>query len=187
MQYRVAIKTLAAAMLCTAAIAQPAPPSAPPSAPAQDKAEMQRHFAEMCLDRQAHAVGQLAYLEAKLALTDKQKPLFERWKKVKLATAKSADCAPPPEGEPSVVDQLKHEQKMLQSHLEELKAELPALEALAATLTPEQKKAFAPPGPHHRGPGDHGPGDRGPRDGGPDDHQPPGPPPPHGDGPPAGP
>jgi hypothetical protein len=131
-----------------------------------DKADMQRHAAEMCQDRKAHAVGEVAYLEAKLALSDKQKPLFERWKKIKLASANAAGCAPPPDSESSIIEALKGEEKFLHAQLETLKAELPALEALYGALDETQKKAFAPPhggpmGPgfdalQGRGPGGHG-------------------------------
>jgi hypothetical protein len=154
--------TAAAAMLfvSASALAQTPPPPEHPG-----KAEMQQHFADMCRDRQARTAGELAILETRLQLSDQQKLLFERWKKVKLGAAKSSDCMPPPDGEPTIVDRLKNEEKLLRARLDELKAEQPALEALFASLTPEQKKAFAPP--HHpghdrpgpmRGPGDHGPG-----------------------------
>jgi hypothetical protein len=114
-------------------------------ASAQDAPDMAQHrFAEMCIDRQARAAGALAYLEARLALTDKQQPQFERWKKIKLASVKEADCSPPPTGAPSIVDGLKHEEKMLRARLAEVKAETPALEALLAVLSPEQKNAFRP-------------------------------------------
>lgn len=161
----------AAAILCfsSAAVAQPLPP---PDKHMPEKAEMQRHMIEMCQDRKAHTAGELTYLETKLALNDKQKPLFERWKKVKLAEANAIDCALPPEGEPSLVDQLKHEEKFLHARLDSLKAELPTLEAFYATLSDDQKKVFRPappPGAKHGGPmmghGPDGHGDPG--------HQPP--------------
>ena len=160
-------KFLAVALLClsSAAAAQPTPPA---DKPMPDKAEMQRHMAEMCQDRKAHAAGELTYLETKLALSDKQRPLFERWKKIKLAEANAAECAvpPPPDGEPSLVDQLKQEEKFLHARLDSLKAELPALDAFYASLSDAQKKAFRPappPGAHRggpmmgRGPAGHGP------------------------------
>lgn len=160
-------KFFAAAAICLAgaAVAQPAPQ---PGKPGPDKAEMQRHAAEMCQDFRAHAVGEMAYLEAKLALTDKQKPLFERWKKIKLGAVASAECPMPPDGEPSFIDQMKHEEKMLRNRLDTLKVELPAMEALYASLSDEQKHAFHPAPPPRggmRGPGMKGPGKDGPMDG----------------------
>jgi hypothetical protein len=127
------LKSLAAAMFCTTvAVAQDAPPS-----------DATKHrFTDMCIDRQAEATGALAYLEARLALTDQQQPLFERWKKIKLASVRDADCLPPPASELSIIDSLKHEEKMLRARLAEMKAETPALEALIAVLTTEQKNAF---------------------------------------------
>lgn len=154
MKYPPVLKSLAAVVLCTtAALAQDQP------------ADMQRVFGEICADRQARVAGSLAYLEVTLSLTDKQQPLFERWRKIKFASIKEADCTPP-STEPSIIDSMKHEEKMLRTRLAELKAETPALEALIAVLTPEQKKAFRPQGhpplpppdraPHHEAgePGD---------------------------------
>ncbi len=139
--YRIMGSVVMAALCTTAALAE--------DAPAADKGDMQRRFAEMCIDRQAQAAGEMAYLETRLALTNAQKPLFERWKKVKLATA--GDCEPPPRQEPAIVERLKHEQAMLRRRLDEVRTELPALEALAAVLTPEQTKRFDG-GPHRRVP-----------------------------------
>ncbi len=146
----------ATAMLFVAGTALAQTPPAPPPNHPPAKAMMTDRFAEMCRDRPARAAGEVAALETRLQLTEKQRPLFERWKKVKLAGAKSADCTPPSNDAPSVLDALKHEETMLRQRLDELKAEQPALEALFASLTGEQKKAFVPPA-HHRGPGRPGP------------------------------
>lgn len=150
---------IAAICLTGAAIAQPAPPDGHGFGEhGPNKAEMAKFAAQMCQDRKAHVVGELAFVETKLALSDKQKPLFEHWKKVKLAEANGEECAPPPEGKPSIVDHLKREEKFLQVQLANVKAELPVLEALYASLSEEQKKAFAPP-PPPGGPNGHGPHD----------------------------
>lgn len=185
MKYRIPAMALAAVLFAAgSAGAQTPEPSHP------DKADLQRHFVEMCQDRLARATGEIAFLETKLGLTEQQMPLFERWKKIKLNAAKQADCTPPPDGEPSIVDRLKREEKMLRQRLDELKAEQPALEALVASLSAEQKNAFAPPhgfgpgAPHPGGPGlDHrrGPGADRPHGEGPgdDEHGAPPPPPEH--------
>ena len=155
MTYRFSAITLTAFVLSAGAALAQMPPTPPFDSGPPDKAEMQRHFAEMCQDRLAHVTGDLAFLEAKLALTELQKPLIERWKKIKLNAAKVADCTLPAEGKPSLVDGLKREEKMLRQRLEDLKTELPALEALAASLSDDQKEAF---GRQHRPPhwgGDH--------------------------------
>jgi hypothetical protein len=146
------ILSAATAMLFVAGTAMAQTPPAPPPDHPSARAMMKDRFAEMCRDRPARTAGEVAALEVRLQLTEKQKPLFERWKKVKLAAARSADCTPPSNDAPSIVDVLKHEETMLRQRLDELKAEQPALEALFASLTDEQKKAFMPP-PHHRGPG----------------------------------
>lgn len=160
-------KFLAAAMLSLSSATAAEPPMGERAA---DKADMQRHADEMCQGRKAHAAGELAYLETRLTLSDKQKPLFERWKKITLASANTAECAPPPDGPPSIIEALKGEEKFLQARIETLKAELPALEALYASLNDTQKKAFAPPphggpmapdGPQGRGPFGHGPAGHG--------------------------
>jgi hypothetical protein len=162
MTFRFPATTLTALVLSAGTALAQMPPAPPFEKGLPDKAEMQRHFAEMCHDRLAHVTGDIAFLEVKLALTDPQKPLFERWKKIKLTAAKAGDCAPPPEGKPSLTDPLKHEEKMLRQRLDELKAELPALEALAASLSDGQKEAFARRGPHWGG-NHHGPDRNGPK------------------------
>jgi len=162
MTYHFHAITLTALVLSAGAALAQVPPAPPFDKGPPDKAEMQRHFAEMCQDRLAYVTGDIAFLEAKLALTDAQKPLFERWKKIKLNAAKAGNCTPPPDGKPSLVDGLKREEMMLRQRLVELKAELPALEALAASLSDDQKAAFGRRGPHwggdhHRGPEWDGP------------------------------
>ncbi len=122
-----------------------------------DKAEMQKHFEQMCSDRYARTVGEMAFLEVRLALSDKQRPLFDRWKSVKLASAKArlSECAAhrPPDKPPSIVDLMKLEESNIRARLDDLEAEMPALEALFNSLGDEQKQAFeggdpmAPMGP----------------------------------------
>ena len=171
MQSRTVIPFLASlALSASAALAQDAPP-APPAAQTMESAhdpmrgpmhmnkeEFAKHHAQMCSDRFAHDVGDLAYLETKLALGDKQRVLFDRWRNVKLASAKvrAAECAALklPDKEPFIVEHLKQEEKMLQHRLDDLRAELPTLEALTASLNDEQKHAFAP---RHPGCGPEGP------------------------------
>jgi hypothetical protein len=171
MQSRTVIPFLASlALSASAALAQDAPP-APPAAQTMESAhdpmrgpmhmnkeEFAKHHAQMCSDRFAHDVGDLAYLETKLALGDKQRVLFDRWRNVKLASAKvrAAECAALklPDKEPFIVEHLKQEEKMLQHRLDDLRAELPTLEALTASLNDEQKHAFAP---RHPGFGPEGP------------------------------
>ncbi|HEY5346722.1 MAG TPA: Spy/CpxP family protein refolding chaperone, partial [Rhizomicrobium sp.] len=114
-----------------------------------DPAEMAARMKDMCADGYARAVGRLAYIETKLELTPAQKPLFARWKNVKLdaANARRGACA---DHTPQMADQHHHdilermtrEEDTLKHRLAELQAERPALEALINSLTPEQKHAF---------------------------------------------
>ena len=170
MQLRIIVPFLASLALCaSASLAQNASPAQAPGAwpgPGPmgagmriSKEDMAKHHAQMCSDRFADEVGELAYLETKLALTGKQKGLFDHWRNVKLASAKArtAECASltMPDKEPSFVEHVKQEEKMLQRRLDDLQAELPTLEALTASLNDEQKHALAPPHPGfgHEGPG----------------------------------
>ena len=154
MQPRILIAALAsAALFAGATLAQDAPP--PPMMMRHfDKADMQKHIAQMCADRYAHAVGHMAYLETRLNLTAQQKPLFERWKEAKLSSAKerSARCddIKLPDHRPTMVEMTKMQQKMLEGRLADLKAQLPALEAFSATLTDDQQRVLEGAAMHHR-------------------------------------
>ncbi|MDE2112201.1 MAG: Spy/CpxP family protein refolding chaperone [Alphaproteobacteria bacterium] len=151
MKPRIIVPFLASLALCAAAaVAQEVPP--PPSSPQagqmgrwqMNKEDMARHMQQMCADRYAHAVGTMAYLQTRLALTDKQRPLFERWKDTVLTTAKehSAKCAAMkmPEMPPTMVDRLKHQEAMLKDRLDSMEAQMPELEALTASLDQQQQQ-----------------------------------------------
>ena len=158
MKTRIILPVFASLALCaSAAMAQDAPPPPPaahngipgfgPNGPGKEptKEELAKFQARQGVNIYAREVGELATLEVKLGLTDKQKPLFERWKKIKLAAAKAhADefagaKLPGKDKHPSIVDGLKLETKFLKQHLADIEAELPALEALVATLSDDQK------------------------------------------------
>ncbi len=156
MQPRTIVPFLASLALCaSAALAQSAPAAPPAPSAMQDHRpmmarmhfnveDMQKHRAKMCADLTPRAIGKLAYLEAKLQLTDKQKPLFERWKNAILSSVKAhqATCmtAKMPGWNANVVDMAKRQQKMMETHLADLKAQMPALEALVGSLNAEQNK-----------------------------------------------
>ena len=110
-------------------------------------AEMAVRIKQMCDDHYAREVGRMAYLEARLNLTQPEQPLFARWKQVSLDTARSHEtaCADRPARQrgakrPSVLDRLTMEEKMLKTRLSDIQAERPALQALYAALTPDQQK-----------------------------------------------
>ena len=155
MKCRIIVPFIASLALCaSAAMAQNAP--TPPPAPVakhmghgpwhMNKEDMAEHHAQMCSDLYARSVGGLAYIEIKLALTDKQKPLFDRWKRVKLASvrARADECATMkmPMMDASIIDRLKMHEKRMKSRLADLQAEMPSLEALVASLSDEQKHAL---------------------------------------------
>jgi hypothetical protein len=150
MQPRILLPVLAAAALfCGAASAQDAqaPTGRPAMARHADPAKMQQHLGQMCTNRYAHAVGRMAALEVQLNLTSSQKPLFERWKDKMLASAKerSTQCADIkiPDHRPTLVEREKFRAKVMQARLDDLKAQMPALEALSASLNADQQKVLA--------------------------------------------
>jgi hypothetical protein len=137
MKYRFIVPVLASMVLAAPALANDV--AAPP-------ANMAKHHGEMCNNLYARAVGKLAALDVQLKLTPAQKPLYERWKNVKLASvkARSEKCAgmKMPAREMSIMDGLKLETAMLEARLADLKAEAPALEALVNSLDKDQQVTF---------------------------------------------
>lgn len=132
-----------------------------------------------CKDLYANKVGELAFLETKLALTPAQAPAFAHWKQVSLDIAHSHEAActtrpaRTPGKRPTLLDRLTMEETMLKTRLSDIQAERPALQALYAALTPEQQAEIGHGGLHpmmRRMMGAmmerHGPTDRAP-DGGP--------------------
>jgi hypothetical protein len=112
--------------------------------------EMTAHVKQMCEDRYAREVGQMAYLETRLGLSQSQQSLFARWKGVKLEIAKrdGADCgqraAHLSRAMLGPVERMGREQDMLKKRLADLDAERPALAALYDALTPQQRETLAP-------------------------------------------
>ncbi|HEY2032994.1 MAG TPA: Spy/CpxP family protein refolding chaperone [Rhizomicrobium sp.] len=129
-----------------------------------DPVEMHK---QVCTDHFARDAGRVAYIEAKLSLTDSQRPLFDNWKQTVLDSAKSreSECLarrPPAAGDngPSVLVRQARMAQRLQRRFAELTTEQPSLSALYASLSPEQKQVFdRPAGGHglHGGWRDHGP------------------------------
>jgi hypothetical protein len=129
---------------------------------------------EFCADRYAHDVGRFAYLEAKLDLNATQKPLFQKWQQSVLNGAAKdrdtcvANAANVGKGDVkrTALDHESRMETMLSTKLETLKASRPALEALYASLTPDQQAKLDRPFGGARHGMDHG-------HGGPDrDHRP---------------
>ncbi|MGA7674032.1 MAG: Spy/CpxP family protein refolding chaperone [Rhizomicrobium sp.] len=155
MKYRIIVPFFASLALCaSAAMAQDAPPAPPAPAAGQtghgpwhmNKEDMAKHHAQMCSDFYARAVGKLAYLETKLALTGAQKPAFDRWKAVVLSSVKARadECATAkmPDRNASVVEVAKLKVQRMKTRLADLQAQMPALESLAGSLNQEQTHIF---------------------------------------------
>ena len=115
---------------------------------------------QICDDRYAGEVGRMAYLEARLHLSDGEQPLFAHWKEVRLDIAKhrAADCnahaALPGQDRGDPVARMKTEEDMLKQRVADLNAERPVFAALYTVLAPDQRQTLAPPRPMMR---DHGP------------------------------
>jgi hypothetical protein len=113
-------------------------------------ADMSARQKRMCQDAYAHQVGELAYLEAKLALTATQQTLFDRWKNTKLDIARrgEADCATRQidSTRATAPDQLAREAETLKRRLGEIEAERPVLNALYASLSADQRDTLEHPG-----------------------------------------
>src|SRR5215469_3489461 len=86
------VHSAAVAALCFAAACAQASPT-PKQTDGRDMRMAQWHE-QMCSDMYARRAGEMAYLEAKLSLTDSQRPLFQSWKDVVLSDAKtrSGEC-----------------------------------------------------------------------------------------------
>lgn len=112
--------------------------------------KMAQRLTQMCKDVVARKTGELAYLEAKLALTPAQTGAFGRWKDVSLNIARHhADACnahltkmetKTPGLRPDIIDRMSREEDILKIRLADLQAEKPALAALYNTLTPDQRK-----------------------------------------------
>ncbi len=116
--------------------------------------------AEMCTDHYAHAFGKIAYLQAKLGITDKQQAAWDAWSKVELdSAAKERDTCLGDKSmmhgdnnAPSILDQESHIETMLQAKLDELHASRGPLETLYGQLSSDQKQEFDHFGEWHHSP-----------------------------------
>jgi hypothetical protein len=156
---------MSAIPLIMASVAMAAePPTRPGSEPQrEDPAVMHQR---MCEDHYAGRAGEMAYLEARLALTDAQRPLFAKWRQSVLDGAskeRTACQALTVKGDtpPTIVEREDHMQKMLSAKLQEMQSSQPALQALYDALTPDQRAILDHPH-HHHGGGMHGFGMEGP-------------------------
>jgi hypothetical protein len=118
----------------------------------QTRAQIAASMKRLCEDRYAREVGHLAYLETRLNLTQGERPLFARWRDIRLGIAKrrAADCGNEAlrrdSGPLTPVDTMGREQDFLKKRLADLDAERPALAALYKALTPSQREILVPRG-----------------------------------------
>jgi hypothetical protein len=100
-----------------------------------------------CEDHYARAAGKLAFLEAKLGITDGERPTFDHWRDIVLHEAQSRKetCLAhqfTPGEHHTVLERTAMMEKRLEMRLAALKAQEPALDALYQSLSPEQKTEF---------------------------------------------
>ena len=163
-----------AAFLAAAAVAVPMiawsadapPPAAAAGQPGGDQPGMGEHHhgwghrmamrspQQRCEGGIARRAAHAAYVESLLNLTPDQRPLAA---KVEAAMQGAADkehqlCASLPtdaKAPTTVIDRLNRHEQMMQARLDGMKQVQPALQALYATLTPQQKEILDHP--FHRG------------------------------------
>src|ERR1700744_5399035 len=133
------------------AMAQPPAPNAPNSPPSEmrhrpDRAAMHK---EMCEDRLAGGPAPKGYVEAKLGLTDAQKPLFAKWRQAVLDSAakqKTACLAEAPKTdahqEPTILEREARAEEMLTAKLQMLQSTKAPLKAFYDSLSDAQKETF---------------------------------------------
>lgn len=162
----------------TATLAQDTPAGSPPGNSSSQQSSMPhpgmrqqeedpvlRHKT-FCSDRYAQEVAHLAYLEAKLDLTEKQRGAWHKWQQWQLdgADKEQVTClsdAPKADGKPTALDMETRIEKTLTIKLQNLQSSRPALEALYEALTPAQRTVFDRPphgdyfAPPHGAPHDH--------------------------------
>jgi periplasmic protein CpxP/Spy len=128
-----------------------------PTAPAGDPQEAGHHFSmqRFCTEAYAHKAGHLAYLGAKLDLGASQQALWDKWSQEVSAGAASlrSEClaaAPAPGARLDALQKESLAETLLSQEVDNLKAQRPALEALYASLSPEQRTLFDHAGGMHR-------------------------------------
>ena len=131
----------------TSALAETAPPNGSMSQPGfhhriQDPVAWHK---EKCVDHYARRAGRLAFLEAKLNLTDAQKGPWNAWRQAELDDAAKmrdaclANLPANPGTPPTILEREARIEKMMGARLAAMQSSRPALESLYAVLTPDQK------------------------------------------------
>jgi hypothetical protein len=115
-------------------VTPPGPNASPPDA------------AKICAMQFQQSVATLGLLEQALALTDKQKPLFDSWKTTRVEMMSGWPCPRPATG-PDVPTPLRldREESLLVYEIDALHKEKPLVAALYEALSPEQRTIFDHP------------------------------------------
>jgi|GEM_PF-1351319 len=141
----------------SSASAESQPPAhSPQMAKEPSEKDLAAWHKSMCSEHYAHETARLAYLQARLDLTEKQIPAWVKWAQVETQTAeKERDAClaftPKPDTRPSIVEREADMQKHLSLRLQGMQAAQPALEALYDTLTSDQRAVLDRPHDGHMG------------------------------------
>ena len=140
---------LSTATLFCAGLAMAQPPAPDAQTPDQHhRPDFAALHKNQCEDHAAHTAAKLAYVEAKLSLTDAQKPLFAKWRSAVLDSANKhktaclAEAPPKPDAKPTVLEREQKEESLLQARLQMLQSTRPTLQAFYDSLTDAQKDSF---------------------------------------------
>lgn len=163
MSYRKFILIAAAAvplMLGVAAQAEEAsghPPAPMQQAKQPSLQDLTSWHKSMCGERYAHQTAHLAYLQARLDLTEAQKPAFHKWADAVGQTAgleRDACLANAPKATtpPTIIDRETAIATEMRIKLQGLESTRPALQALYEQLSTDQRAILDHP---HGGPGGH--------------------------------
>jgi hypothetical protein len=141
---RAVISILAVLSFAAAAAAQPPPGTIMKVTPPGPSTEA----AKACVQDFQLRVSRLGELGARLKLTAQQKPLFDAWRKVMVEAFHAMPCPPPPTGlNAPAPERIANQIKVLGITLDGLHKERPAVEALYAVLSPDQRAIFDGPVP----------------------------------------
>ena len=113
---------------------------------------------EFCKERYARRAGFLGYLQAKLDLSDTQRPLWDKYQQAVLDVAKKQQqgCLSNVDtkwSDMTALDRRQRMEQMLKAALDGLQATDQPLQALYQTLTPEQHQVMDHPRPRWGGRG----------------------------------
>jgi len=136
---------LAVLSSATAALADPPPPGTvmKVTPPAQGTMPLPEKICALQIERNMAMLGQL---EKTLALTAKQKPLFDSWKNTRVEVMHAWPCPAPSTGaDVPTPTRMEREEKLLTIEVDALRREKPLVAAFYESLTPEQRQIFDGP------------------------------------------